>query len=70
MFYVSYAWFIPKTKGRVKIMPKLVDAIEVRGILVRCSETEINDYLGCTERCQYDLTENIELNTFDDLIAS
>lgn len=43
----------------MKIIPKLVNMIEVRDVLVLCSETEINDLLGCTFQTRHDLAKHI-----------
>lgn len=56
-FYKAHAKAIPKSKSQVKIMFNPLDVVEVRGVQVSCSRTDINDVLGCTHQCSQDLDE-------------
>lgn len=51
----------------MKIAHKPADVGEVQGVLVLCSETEINDLLGFTFQIRHDLADMIKKNTLDDL---
>lgn len=66
-FYEAYSLLVPKSRERVKIIHKPVNAVEVQGRLVSCSETDINDLLYCSTRDRHLLVDKIEKNTLDDL---
>lgn len=46
-FYEDYGKAIQKSKWWVKVVLKPLDAVEIWGVQVSCSEIEINDILGC-----------------------
>lgn len=56
-FHEAYSKVILKSRGRVKITPKPINSVEVRGVQVLYSKIDINDVLGCTYRYFHDLTE-------------
>lgn len=68
-FYKAYGKTIAKSKNIVKVVIKPLDAMEVQGVQVICSELEINDIGGCTYRYKNDMDEMMKVQTFDDIKA-
>lgn len=68
-FCGGYEKAIPRNKSKVKSFLKPLDAVEVWGVQVPCSQTEINDILGCVHRDKNDIEEITKVQMFDDMKA-
>lgn len=60
-FFEVYDKAILKNKSRVKSTLKPLDAIEVWGLQVPCSQTDINDVLGYVHKDTNDIKEMMKV---------
>lgn len=64
-FYEAYGQALPKSKCRVQMVLKPLEAVEVRGMQVPCGKAKINDVLYYTFWSQSYLKYLMQLNTFE-----
>uniref|UniRef100_M1DWJ0 Putative plant transposon protein domain-containing protein n=1 Tax=Solanum tuberosum TaxID=4113 RepID=M1DWJ0_SOLTU len=65
-FYAAYVKLVPKGKKKASSF-KSVDHVVARGRKVKCSNTDINEVLGCIMNVIHYFVDRIQKNTLDDL---